>query len=119
MNKKLLKLQKSLNKYFTYFKDENILVISEDKSSLPFLFVIVDPNYPTHLILSVAIDYPASTLVLDIAALCSKLGRIAVSHNFYISPYSGATHLDDDAYRQWDLDTIDLEKLESPSKELN
>jgi hypothetical protein len=119
VNTRLNKLKKSLPKHFCYFKDSNILVISEDKSILPFCFVIVDPEFPNHFLVSLAVDYPNSIQAAEIIVKASALSNIALTEPFYISVNSGKTYMDDEAYSQWDLDTIDLNSLAPLSPSVN
>lgn len=115
---KLVKLQKHLNNFFTYFKDDNMLVISEDKSVLPFCYAIFDKKAANSILLSVAVDYPTSLNVAEIALKASTIHPTALTHVFYIST-NGTTYVDSDAYRQWDLDTIDMEQIQPVSAAIN
>jgi hypothetical protein len=118
-NKHLLKIQKLLNNYFSYFKHDNILVISEDKAVLPFAYIIVDPGYKNTFLLSLAVDYPNSINVAQLILSVSKYYNLALSEPFFINPNDGITYFNDDAYKQWDLQSINLDKIEPASQELH
>ena len=118
-NPKLLKLQTKLKNFFTYFKDDGVLVVSEDKTTLPFLYAIVDKHSPESILLSISVDYPTSINVSEITIKSAQVSKTSLTHPFYISIQSGKTFIDDDAYRQWDLDSIDLNQLEAISEAIN
>lgn len=113
------KIQTALNNYFTYSKTGAIIVVSLDKTELPFAYIIEDFNYPNCLLVSFAVDFPicdiAAQLVLDI----NKIKKVLVSENFYISN-TGITFWGDEAFERFNIDNfIDLESLEAVSEELN
>lgn len=110
-NKYLRKIQKLLKNYFCYFKHPNILVVSEDKAVLPFAYLIIDENYPGKLLLSVAVDYPTSLNVAEIALISNNILPVMLSDVFYISSTNGNTYFNEDAYNRWDGETIDLNLL--------
>ncbi len=116
---KLLNLQARLTNFFSYFKDDSVLVISEDKASLPFCYALIDDSHPRHILLSVAVDYPTSINVAEIALLSAKVGTTAITHSFYISTLSGKTYLDEEAHDQWELDGIDMEAIVPYSSAIN
>lgn len=116
---KLAKLQKKLTNYFSYFKDHDILVVSEDKESLPFCYLIMTSDYPHTVLVSVAVDYPICNNVAEIVIHCSRAGNTSLTHPFYISPGTGTTFFDEAAFEQWDIDTIDLDKLTPLSQAIN
>jgi hypothetical protein len=118
-NKILTKIQKKLNKYFTYFKDDNILVISEEKSVLPFAYLIADERYPNAILISLAVDYPQSINVAEIICLTSTIYRITLTEPFYICTSDGKTYFDEEAYTKWELDTIPLDKIEPLNKNVH
>ena len=94
---KLVKIQNKLNNYFSYFKDDDILVISDDKDSLPFCYIIIASDHPKNILVSIAIDYPISTNVAEIIIHCGRIGDVALTHPFYISPGTGTTFFDEAA----------------------
>jgi hypothetical protein len=116
---KLKEIQKLLTPYFSYFKDKQILAISEDKASLPFAFLINDKNYPNSLLLSIAVDYPNSITVVDLTLISSSISNILLSEAFYISPSDGKTYFGDNAYSRWDLEMLDLNGITPESKQLH
>lgn len=118
-NKQLLKVQKLLKGYFTYFKHDDILVVSEDKAVLPFAYIINDINYKDTLLISLAVDYPNSLKVADVVLTISKLINVEISEPFFINPSDGVTYFNEDAYEQWDLQSINLDKIDPISQELH
>jgi len=110
-NKYLLAIQAALPNYFSYFKEDNALILSEDKASMPFIYIICDDSYPDELLCSVAVDYPNPILVAEIALTASKVMKTTLSEPFYISPIDGQTYFDQEAYDKWDRDTLDLNDL--------
>lgn len=110
-------IEKKLKNYFCYFKNDDILVISEDKSVLPFAYIINDYNYPDFLLLSLSIDYPNPIPVADITLIANKVKEVVLSEVFYISPSDGKTYFHDEAYERFELDNLPLEDLEPISSE--
>jgi hypothetical protein len=102
-NKDLLKLQKSIPHFFSYFKEENVLAISDNKDKLPFAFVINDDEYKFHLLLSIAIDYPNAEKAVELALYTNKIKPAAITESFYISQ-NGTTYTGDEAYKYWSID---------------
>lgn len=98
--------------YYCYFKDKDILVVAEDKSVLPFLYVLVDPHYKNTLLLSFAIDFPFPSRACVIGLELSNICNIAVAEDFYISK-SGSTFWGDEANKILQFDTqLPLEELD-------
>lgn len=117
MTKTLKKIQKRIPKYFSYFKDDHILAISEDKMQLPFCFLIDDDRYPNKVLLSLAVDYPNSINVANLIVL-AKIPMMLVQP-FYISTTNGTTYIDDDAFHRWELEAINIEQLTPPTMSVN
>lgn len=115
---KLLKIQALLPNYFSYFKSDNVLTLSEDKTSPPFAYLITNYEYPKEVLLSISVDYPTCINIADLVIKITKVSEIGLSEPFYISN-SGMTHFNDDAYDQWSLDSIDLNSMEPISQQLN
>lgn len=118
-NKHLLKIQKLLNNYFSYFKSDKILVVSEDKTEMPFGYLIADENYKNTLLLCLAIDYANPLKVADLALQANKVLPVEVSEGFYINPMNGTTYFDEDAYYQYNLQSLDLNAMEPISDAQN
>lgn len=118
-NTHLLKVQKALKNFFTYFKEDNILVISEDKTTAPFAYIINDATHPTALLLSVSIDYPHSNNVAEIALASSSVRKTQLSDCFFISSVDGSTYFEEEAFERWELESLDLSKVEPLSKNLH
>lgn len=118
LNKYLKMVRKEIPQYFSYFKDANILVVSESKEVLPFAYIIRDVNTPSHLLLSIAVDYPFSQNVVELALATNKIKPVAISDEFYIAK-SGNTHLGDDALKYYDLDSIDLDNFDGKNEILH
>lgn len=115
----LLKLQASIPHFFSYFKSDDILAISETKELLPFVFVINDSDYEHHLLMSLAVDYPHSDKAVEIALWCGKIRSTALTEAFYIAKI-GTTYTGDDAYKYYDIETqLPLEEFEPHSDLLN
>lgn len=112
-NNQLLKIQKLIEPYFfSYFKDSNILVISEEKQVLPFAYLIIDPNYKGIVILSLAVDYTDCNKTAELMIITSQVLKISLGKSFYISK-EGSTYFNEEAYQQWTLDNeFDLNKIE-------
>lgn len=112
----LNKLKEKLSHLYCYFKDDNILAISEDKTTLPFALVIHDKeNYKEYLLLSLATDYPNCEYAVEVALWANKILPTVLSEPFFISS-DGTTYTGNDARSQWNLETLPLDKMESPSK---
>lgn len=105
MQNKHLKLVKSaLSNYFSYFKSPNILVVSEDKSVLPFAYVIVEKAHPDHLLLSLAIDYPFPDRVVDLALIVNNIKTVALADGFFVAQ-TGNTYLGEEAHHYYQIET--------------
>ena len=106
-NKYLNKIRNNLNGFFCYFKDKDILVISEDKSVMPFAYLISDEiNYPGKLLLSLATDFPFCDKAVHVALCANRVRETVLSDQFFISN-SGITYLGEEADRYHQLE-IDL-----------
>ncbi len=115
-NEHLLKVQEQLPELYTYFQDDSILVISEDKEALPFMYLINDDNHKDALLMSIAVDYPTAINVgLIILAAVSVLKVIMIGP-FYISQSNGKKYLNDDAQERWDMETLELNDINPLSK---
>ncbi len=117
VNKHLKRVKLALSGYFCYFKHQDVLVIAEDKSVLPFAYLIAsEPGHPGQLLLSVAIDYSSSDKVANIALVANKVMPVVISESFYVSKM-GVTHMGEEAERYFDMDTfLPLEELDPESK---
>lgn len=107
MNYLMLKAKKELKKkgLFCYFKNNNILVVSEDKATMPFLYVIWDDeNYPKNFMLSLAVDYPKASTVAHVVILLNAFCKVLITEDFYISKL-GSTHWGEDAHALYAYDT--------------
>lgn len=109
-----------LNKHnFCYLKEENVLAISEDKSTLPHAFVLTDESIPNTILLSFAIDYPRSSEAAAIALELRKITHVSLVEDFYIAK-NGITHWGDDAAKYYTFETqIDLATIDPENKNLN
>lgn len=108
-----------LPNYFTYFKENNILAISEDKSSLPFAFLIIEDEYKDLILLSISLTADP-VLSADIALQASLFNEIMLIEAFYVSEVDGMTYFGNEATRQYNLENeIDLMQIESPSSQFH
>lgn len=98
-------LKSKLTSFYCYFKSDNILAVSEDKAVLPFIQIVCDSNYPDHLLLSVAADYPYSERAIEVALWCSQIRSTALTEPFFISA-NGSTYTGQDAYNQFELEQV-------------
>lgn len=111
-HKYLKKAKKTLSDYYTYYKHDNILVISEDKAVLPFAYLIVDEHYPENILLSTAVDYPHLNKAIDVALSVNSIKKIALTEQFFIAQ-NGSTYFGNDAYKYHEIESqISLEELE-------
>jgi hypothetical protein len=110
-NKHLKKIQKLLNNYFSYFKSDDVLVISEDKAEMPFAYIINDSRYKNTLLLCLAIDYANPIHVAEVSLKANKVLKLELSEAFYINPMNGVTYFDEDAYYQYNLQSLDLDTM--------
>ncbi len=116
-NAKLIKIKKLLKNYFCYFKHPNVLVISEDKSVLPFAYIIVDKSHPASLLLSLAINYPTTINVAEVILVAQTIFPISLADPFYIAASDGKTYLNEDAYDMWGKESVDLSSIMPLSEE--
>ena len=115
-NPLLLKLQKLITHFFTYFKSDDILAISDTKDSPPFAFVIIDDEYKHHILLSLAVDYPYPDKAAEVALWCSKVKATALTDSFYVAK-NGITYVGNDAHKYYELDVdVPLEAIDPISK---
>jgi len=115
----LLDIQKILSaEYFTYFKHDNILVVAEDKTVLPFAYLIIDEHYPDEVLLSLSINYSNSINVAQCIINISNMYKVLLSDVFYISS-DGRTYFNEEAYDRWDIDLINLDKIEPLNKHVH
>lgn len=108
------KAEKFLSKldYFCYFKDNNVLMVSEDKALLPFMSVISDDRFPASLIMSIAVDYPKSSSCCQIVLNLNKFVDIRLTEEFYVAK-NGNTYFGEEAHKFYDYDIqAPLEELE-------
>lgn len=103
-NKDLTQVNKLLNKYFSYYKSANVLVVSEDKAVLPFAYIINDKTHPNHLLLSIAVDYPYSERCVELALLVNSVKPVALTEQFFIAQ-NGTTYLGSDADKYYSLES--------------
>jgi hypothetical protein len=119
-HKHLVKAQKYLKHYFTYFKDDNILVVAEDKNSLPFAYVIIeDQNYPNIFLLSLDVSYLQMVKAINFTLLLNKIKEVKLVDGFFIAQ-TGITYIGDDAekYRQLEFE-IPLQEIDPESDTLH
>lgn len=115
MNAFLLKSKKLLEQdYFVYQPDDNVLVISNDKTELPFMKIIWDENYPHNLLLSFATDFPLSSLASSLTLQLNNIKEVKLLEDYYIAK-NGNMYFGDEAakFYMWDtqisLDDVDPE----------
>lgn len=116
-NKYLRRVRKALPSYFCYFKADNILVLSEDKSVLPFAYLIHDPiANPNFLLLSLAVDYPHSERAVEVALIANTVLRVALTENFFVSQ-TGNTYIGQEAFKHYEIECeLPLQDIEPSSK---
>lgn len=112
-NKYLKNVQKNLKGFFCYFKAENVLVVSEDKSVMPFAYIIADElNYPDTLLLSVAVDFPFAEKVVHVALCANRIQKVALTDQFFIGQ-NGVTYMGEEADKYYEIETeCPLEEIE-------
>lgn len=114
-NSYLKKLQKSLPYFFTYFKADNILMVSDSNLEAPFAFV-VSGSKDEPLLLSVSVDYPRNDHIVEVAITCAQIKNTVPAESFYFSK-TGATHVGDDAFKYHHMDVeLPIELLEPVSE---
>lgn len=101
--------------FYCYFKHNNILTISEDKASLPFIIIVKEADYRV----SIAVDYLSPIVVAHLILAISKVKPINLAESFYISPNTGQTYFGHEASDQWDMDNLDISMVEPISRSLN
>lgn len=112
-NKTLLKIARLLNNnFFTYFIDDTILSISEDKEVSPFAHLIIDDNFKGGVILALAVDYPDAIQAVEVALQARQISPVALGDPFYIAK-DGHTYFEEEAYEKFSLDDIDLSLWDS------
>lgn len=115
MNTYMLKAEKELKKknLFCYFKNDDILVVSEDKATLPFIYILWDEiNYPKSFLLSIAVDCPRANTVAQICLTLNSISKVLITEDFYIAKL-GSTHWGDDAHALYMYDTnFSLEEID-------
>lgn len=115
----LNKIKLALKDYFTYCKNESIIVVSLDKTELPFAYIIEDSSYPGCLLIAFAVNFPLANTAAEIALKINKIKDVLITEHFYISN-SGSTFWGNEALERFHIDNvIDLETLEAASEELN
>ena len=119
-NKYLKKIKSNLTGFFCYFKDKDILVISEDKSVMPFAYLISDEvNYPGKLLISFAIDFPFSEKAAYVALCANRVKPVVISEQFYIAQ-NGTTYIGKDASKYFEIDVeLPLDQLQPESSHLH
>jgi hypothetical protein len=111
-NKLLRKVKKAFPNYFIYFKEDNVLVLSQDKTLLPFAYIIVDEAFPHHLLISFNIEFPLATEAAEIVLKVNDIQRVKMVEEFFISS-NGSTMWGDQARDHFDLESSDiLEQIE-------
>lgn len=112
----LTQLKLKLENFYCYFKDDNILTISEHKDVLPFMQVICDSNYPNLFLLSIALDYPDSERAVEVALWANSIKSTALTEAFFTS-LNGSIYSGEEAHRQFELEKVyPLDKIKLPSK---
>lgn len=108
MNKRLAKIESALKDYFCYYKSDDILVVSEDKSTLPFAFFIQEISVPNTVVMALAVDYSDCFAVSQVSILAATATSVVLGEVFYISPKNGETHFGEEALNQFDLENFDI-----------
>lgn len=119
-NAALKKIQKRLKKFFTYFKHNDILVVSEDKADLPFAYVIMDEEgYPGIALISYAVNFPYPVKVANFALEINGLMPVAIAESFFIAQ-TGNTYWGEEAEKVFEMENlIPLEEIDPLSKDLH
>lgn len=116
-NKWLRQAKTVLSGFYCYLKDDDILVVSEDKATLPHTFIMTDTVFPNTLLLSFAVDYPNASVAASIALHLTRVTKVALVENFYISKHNGTTFWGDDALKYYSFESqIALEEIEPESQ---
>lgn len=96
-----------------------MLAISEDKTLLPFAFIVEDENFPGLFVMSIAVNYTNSEKAVELALWASKIRLTALMEPFYIAQ-NGVTHSGENAYKYWDIDVqLPIDLVEPISEELH
>ncbi len=110
------KIKESLKNYFLFEKAPGIIVVSLDKSELPFAYLV---DTEEGLLISFAVDFIACSIATNVALEVNKIKEVVLAENFYISN-AGNTHWGEEAERLFNMDNlIDLENIQAASEELN
>lgn len=119
-NKYLKRIAKTLKSYYFYFKHENILVVSEDKATLPFAFLISDEiRHPGKILLSLAVNYPFSEKAVALALGANAVKPIMIADNFFIGQ-NGTTYIGEDASKYFELETyLPIDEIIPDSKNVH
>jgi hypothetical protein len=115
-NTNLWAIKANLTSFFTYFKDDHVLAVAEDNLSAPFMFLIVEPNHPKKVLLSIAVDYSNALNVALVTLYSSDVAKTFLTYPFYISKTNGSTYIDNEAFEKWNFESIDLEQMEPESR---
>ena len=86
---------------------------------LPFITFIIQSNIPKNFLISIAVNYPTSISVADIIIEANKIQPVLLSEPYYVSSSDGKTYFNEDAYRQWDLESVPMDDLTPISKEFH
>lgn len=118
-NKYLSKVVKSLPGYFCHFKDYNALVISEDKSMLPHIFLVCEPKNPKTILMSFSVDYPFSSVAASTALSVSKIANTVIAEDFFIAKI-GNTYFGEEARKFYEYETLyPLEDIDPSNTNVN
>jgi hypothetical protein len=110
----LLKLcSDELHQKFTVFKrDRNILEIGIPNEPNPIAFLIVEPELPDLVAVSVAVDFDNSPLISTMVISLSRVVPLVSAEPFYYDT-KNELHWDEDAYNYFELENkVDLTGIE-------
>lgn len=110
------KIKESLKNYFLFEKAPGIIVVSLDKSELPFAYLVDGDN---EVLISFAVDFMACNIAANVVLEVNKIKEVVLAENFYISN-NGDTFWGNEAEKMFEIDNnVDLEDVQAISEELN
>lgn len=85
----LAKVQKKLKKQKLYSSSPfpNVLLVSEDKKSSHFAYLIVEEETFNGIIISLAIDYPDSCTVAELVMNCMYTAPSLLGEKFFVNQH--------------------------------
>lgn len=110
----LKQVKKEITLFYSEFKSDNILSISEDKNLTPFIHVLSDENHVGCLVVSIAVDYPICEKAVDLVLLLNSIAPVIRAESFFVNN-KGEMSWGNDAYIQYELENIELQDLEPVS----